>query len=142
MSDIATIELRSTQRSSYRRLNGEEAVIINALRAPGVNVVETMIRLRAAIDKLNETVLASRASTSALCMTSKYIASAIDLVQQNIWIGGMLAQRAALPAHRAATVIVFAAIPVSVIGTFVAIAGLGLSINVISLLACICRGDD
>ena len=31
------------------------------------------------------------------------------------------------------TIIVFAAIPVSVIGTFVAIAGFGLSINVISL---------
>ena len=31
------------------------------------------------------------------------------------------------------TIIVFAAIPVSVIGTFVAIVGFGLSINVISL---------
>ena len=65
LSDIATIELRSTQRSSYRRLNGEEAVIINALRAPGVNVVETMVRLRAAIDKLNETVLGIARSQSA-----------------------------------------------------------------------------
>ena len=136
LSDIATIELRSTQRSSYRRLNGEEAVIINALRAPGVNVVETMIRLRAAIDKLNETVLASRAlNLRVVYDETKYIASAIDLVQQNIWIGGMLALGVLLLFLRTAlpTVIVFAAIPVSVIGTFVAIAGLGLSINVISL---------
>ena len=50
LSDIATISLQSTQRSSYRRLNGEEAVIINALRAPGVNVVETMERLRDEIE--------------------------------------------------------------------------------------------
>ena len=66
---------------------------------------------------------------------TKYIASAIDLVQQNIWIGGMLALGVLLLFLRSAlpTVIVFAAIPVSVIGTFVAIAGLGLSINVISL---------
>ena len=136
LSDIATIELRSTQRSSYRRLNGEEAVIINALRAPGVNVVETMIRLRAAIDKLNETVLESRAlNLRVVYDETKYIASAIDLVQQNIWIGGMLALGVLLLFLRTAlpTVIVFAAIPVSVIGTFVAIAGLGLSINVISL---------
>jgi HAE1 family hydrophobic/amphiphilic exporter-1 len=66
---------------------------------------------------------------------TKYIESAIDLVQQNIWIGGLLALfilllflRSLLPAA-----IIFVAIPVSVIGTFVAIAGLGLSINVISL---------
>ena len=136
LSDIATIELRSTQRSSYRRLNGEEAVIINALRAPGVNVVETMVRLRAAIDRLNETVLASRnLNLRVVYDETKYIASAIDLVQQNIWIGGMLALGVLLLFLRSAlpTVIVFAAIPVSVIGTFVAIAGLGLSINVISL---------
>ena len=66
---------------------------------------------------------------------TKYISSAIDLVQKNIWIGGILAisilmlfLRNFLP-----TLIIFAAIPVSVIGTFVAISGLGLSINVISL---------
>ena len=136
LADIATIELKSTARSSYRRLNGEEAVIINALRAPGVNVVETMVRLRAAIDKLNETVLASRdLNLRVVYDETKYIASAIDLVQQNIFIGGILALGVLLLFLRSLlpTVIVFAAIPVSVIGTFVAIAGLGLSINVISL---------
>ena len=65
---------------------------------------------------------------------TKYIASAIDLVQQNIFVGGMLALGVLmLFCSILPTVIVFAAIPVSVIGTFVAIAGLGLSINVISL---------
>ena len=136
LSDIATISLQSTRRSSYRRLNGEEAVIINALRAPGVNVVETMERLRDEIDVLNETVLDARdLNLRVVYDETKYIASAIDLVQQNIFVGGLLALgvlmlflRSILP-----TVIVFAAIPVSVIGTFVAIAWLGLSINVISL---------
>ena len=136
LSDIATIRLQSTQRSSYRRLNGEEAVIINALRAPGVNVVETMERLRDEIDVLNETVLDARdLNLRVVYDETKYIASAIDLVQQNIFLGGLLALgvlmlflRSILP-----TIIVFAAIPVSVIGTFVAIAWLGLSINVISL---------
>ena len=136
LSDIATIRLQSTQRSSYRRLNGEEAVIINALRAPGVNVVETMERLRAEIDVLNESVLDARdLDLRVVYDETKYIASAIDLVQQNIFVGGLLALgvlmlflRSILP-----TIIVFAAIPVSVIGTFVAIAWLGLSINVISL---------
>ena len=60
LKDIATIELQSQPRSSYRRLNGENAVIINALRAQGTNVVETMERLRAAIDGLNNSVLDAR----------------------------------------------------------------------------------
>jgi len=136
LSDIATIKLQSASRSSYRRLNGEDAVIINALRAPGVNVVETMARLRTTIDDLNRSVLdAQGLNLRVVYDETQYIASAIDLVQQNIWIGGILALgvlmlflRSLLP-----TIIVFAAIPVSIIGTFVAIAGFGLSINVISL---------
>jgi HAE1 family hydrophobic/amphiphilic exporter-1 len=136
LRDIASIELQSQQRSSYRRLNGEDAVIINALRAQGSNVVDTMGRLRAAIDGLNDSVLNARGlQLNVVYDETKYISSAIDLVQQNIWIGGLLALsilmlflRSILP-----TIVVFAAIPVSVIGTFVAIAGLGLSINVISL---------
>ena len=136
LKDIATIELQSQQRSSYRRLNGENAVIINALRAQGTNVVETMGRLRAAIDTLNSSVLNARGlQLNVVYDETKYISSAIDLVQQNIWIGGLLALSILLLFLRSIlpTIVIFAAIPVSVIGTFVAIAGLGLSINVISL---------
>ena len=61
---------------------------------------------------------------------TKYIASAIDLVQQNIWIGGFLALSVLLLFFRnlMPTIIVFAAIPISVIGTFVAIAGFAASV--------------
>ncbi|MDA7599213.1 efflux RND transporter permease subunit [Alphaproteobacteria bacterium] len=136
LQDIAEIEMQVKQRSSFRRLNGEDAIIINGLRAQGSNVVATMARLKFEIDELNETVLANRGlDLRVVYDETGYISSAIDLVQQNIWIGGLLALcilllflRSILP-----TIIVFAAIPVSVIGTFVAIAGLGLSINVISL---------
>ncbi len=136
LSDIAEIELRIQQRSSFRRLNGEDAIIINALRAQGSNVVETMTKLRAEIDVLNNTVLDARGLTMRVVYDETgYISSAINLVKQNIWIGGTLAVGVLLLFLRSLlpTIIVFAAIPVSVIGTFVAIAGLGLSINVISL---------
>ena len=136
LSDIATIKLQVEESTSFRRLMGKDAIIINVLRAQGTNVVETMERLNNAVQSLNETVLASRGLDLYIVYDeTKYISSAIDLVQQNIWIGGLLALlilliflRSVLP-----TIIVFAAIPVSVVGTFVAIAGLGLSINVISL---------
>ena len=64
-----------------------------------------------------------------------YIGSAISLVRQNIFIGGLMALAILLAFMRSVipTIIIFCAIPVSVVGTFVAIAWLGLSINVISL---------
>jgi HAE1 family hydrophobic/amphiphilic exporter-1 len=64
-----------------------------------------------------------------------YIDSAIALVQQNIYVGGALAALILLLFLRSlsATLIVSIAIPVSVVGAFVAMAAMGRSINVISL---------
>ena len=64
-----------------------------------------------------------------------YINAAIKLVQQNIIIGGILAICILMLFLRSfgPTLIIMLAIPVSVIGTFVAISWLGLSVNVISL---------
>ena len=136
LSDVAEIELKIQKRSSFRRLNGEKAVILNVLREQGTNVVSTMSRLKKQINTLNKSNLNDRGlDLRVIFQETTYISSAIDLVKQNIWIGGCLAisililfLRSIIP-----TAIIFIAIPVSVIGTFVAIAGLGLSINVISL---------
>ena len=136
LEDVATIEFKVQQRTSFRRLNGKPAIILNAIRDQGSNVVATMVRLRAAAESLNESELNARGlHLQVVYDETKYIASAINLVQQNIWIGGILALSILLLFFRnlMPTIIVFAAIPVSVIGTFVAIAGFGLSINVISL---------
>jgi HAE1 family hydrophobic/amphiphilic exporter-1 len=111
-------------------------VTLSAIREQGSNVVATMLRLRSVVDELNRNELDARGlDLRVVYDETGYISSAIDLVQQNIWIGGVLALSILMLFLRniVPTVIVFAAIPVSVIGTFVAIAGLGLSINVISL---------
>ena len=136
LSDIATIEFDIERRASYRRLNGQDAIIINALREQGTNVVQTMNVMREKVDALNQTVLAQNdLKLNIVYDETGYISSAIDLVQQNIWVGGILALTILLLFLRSVlpTIAIFIAIPVSVIGTFVAIAGLGLSINVISL---------
>ena len=136
LSDIATIEFDIERRASYRRLNGQDAIIINALREQGTNVVQTMNVMREKVDALNQTVLAQNdLKLNIVYDETGYISSAIDLVQQNIWVGGILALTILLLFLRSIlpTIAIFIAIPVSVIGTFVAIAGLGLSINVISL---------
>ena len=136
LSDIADVQFDVERRASYRRLNGQDAVIINALREQGTNVVATMDVMRDKVDGLNQSVLSQNGlQLNIVYDETGYIASAIDLVQQNIWVGGILALTILLLFLRSflPTIAIFIAIPVSVIGTFVAIAALGLSINVISL---------
>ena len=136
LKDIADVQFDVERRASYRRLNGQDAVIINALREQGANVVATMDVMRDKVAGLNETILAqNELQLNIVYDETGYIASAIDLVQQNIWVGGILALSILLLFLRSflPTIAIFIAIPVSVIGTFVAIAALGLSINVISL---------
>lgn len=136
LSDIARLEVKPAIASSFRRLNGENAIIINLTREQGTNVVETMGRVKEKIADLNQNTLKQMGlKLRVIYDETVYISSAISLVQQNIFIGGALAvsilllfMRSVLP-----TLIVFCAIPISVIGTFVAISALGLSINVISL---------
>ncbi|XDZ65771.1 efflux RND transporter permease subunit [Alphaproteobacteria bacterium LSUCC0684] len=136
LSDIARIDIVGEKRTSFRRLNGDDAVIINIIREQGTNVVKTMELLKEVIGEINRDVLEDRGMRLKLVYDETvYISSAISLVQQNIFFGGFLALVILLLFLRSVmpTVVIFLAIPISVIGTFVAISGLGLSINVISL---------
>ncbi len=136
LSDVAEVEFAVEKRTSFRRLNGQDAIIINALREPGINVVSTMQALSNSVASLNKSILNPKGlQLNIIYDETAYIRSAIDLVQQNIWIGGILALCILLLFLHSLypTMVIFIAIPVSVVGTFVAISGFGLSINVISL---------
>lgn len=136
VGDIATVEFGYKQRSGQFRSLGMDAMSVNAVREAGANVIETMEGIRQAIDELNEFEMPD----AGLQLTQSYdetvyIESAIQLVQQNIFVGGTLAVIVLILFLRSwrATLVVALSIPVSVIGSFVAMAALGRSINVISL---------
>ena len=136
LSDVAGVELGYKTPDSFRRLNGKPAITFAVLREPASNVVTTLNALKAEVNALNQGVLAERGLDLRIVYDETvYIGSALDLVQNNIMIGGVLAIVVLLTFLRALapTAIVMIAIPVSIISTFVVIAGLGLSINVISL---------
>ena len=136
VGDVATVEFGYEEASSQRRFNGEPMIRINAIRESGANVIKTMDGLRLAIKDLNKHALADEKLKIELFYDETvYIESAISLVQQNIYIGGTLAALILLLFLRSirATLIISIAIPVSVIGAFVAMALLGRSLNVISL---------
>ena len=136
MGDIAEVSYGySEPRARIRRL-GKSAVVMNAKREAGANVIETMEGVRAAVAELNESVLPGEGLVmEQVYDETDYIVSAIDLVRQNIVVGGALAAIMLLLFLRSwrPTLIVSLAIPVSVVGSFVAMAMLGRSLNVVSL---------
>ncbi len=136
VGDIATIEYAYKDLQILFRFNGAEAISMRAMREPGANVITTMDGIREAVDELNAFDLPNAGlELVQVYDETTYINASIDLVTNNIWVGGVLAALVLLAFLRSprATLIISIAIPVSVIGSFVAMAALGRSINVISL---------
>ena len=136
VGDIAKVRLDYEVPTSNRRFNGEPMIRLNVVRDSGANVIKTMEGLRQAIGELNAGALRFEAVTLELFYDETlYIDSAIDLVEQNIFVGGALAALILILFLRSwrATVVVVLSIPISVIATFVAMALVGRSLNVISL---------
>ena len=136
VGDVAQVGFAYKEIDTILRFNGDPALSVGVIREAGANVIETMEGIREAVADLDATALPRAGLVMHLVYDeTDYINSSIDLVTQNIWIGGLLAAFILLIFLRSprATLIISIAIPVSVIGSFVAMAAMGRSINVISL---------
>ncbi len=136
VGDIAEVRFDYKEPQARIRYLGQPALALNAQRETGANVIEVMEGIRAAVAELNDgLVQRERLELTQVYDETIYIDSSIALVQQNIVVGGLLAAMVLMLFLRSwrATLVVAIAIPVSVIGSFVAMAGMGRSLNVISL---------
>ena len=136
VDDVARVDFAFKEPRARIRVLGESALASRAIRETGANVIEAMEGIRQAVAELNESILPPVGLTiEQVYDETVYIDSAIDLVTSNIYIGGTLAAIVLLLFLRSigATLIVSVAIPVSVVASFVAMAAMGRSINVISL---------
>jgi len=136
VGDIADVTMAYAKRQSFLRANGREAMGMAVTREVGANVIETMDELQATVRDLNAGPLPQVGlQIEQVYDETIYINSAIDLVTKNIWVGGLLAIAILMLFLRSgrATLVVALAIPVSVVASFVAMAMLGRSLNVVSL---------
>jgi len=134
--DIGRAELDYEEQQIVVRTLGEPAIVLNCLRASGANVLTVMNGVHAAIDELNQGILAEQGLRLVQVYDeTDYINSSIHLVVKNIFVGGFLAVTVLLLFLRSAraTLVVALAIPISIVGTFFLMTVLGLSINVVSL---------
>lgn len=136
VGDLAETRFGFKRATVSVRQNGHASIAVNCQRENDANVLEVMAGIKAATAELNAGVLQQEGLTlTQVYDETEYITSAIDLVQQNLVIGGSLAILILLLFLRSfsGTLIVGTAIPISVIGTFVVMFLAGRSLNVISL---------
>jgi len=136
VGDIAEVRFASKDPTARIRFNGQPAMAVNTVRENGANVIEVMREIKAAVKELNDAILPdNKLKLHQVYDETVYIDSSINLVQQNIFVGGFLAALMLMIFLRSggATLVVSLAIPVSIVGAFVAMAAMGRSINVISL---------
>lgn len=136
VSDVANVEFAYKENTAQLRFRGEPALAFNLIREQGANVISTMGEVKSVLLELEAgPITRENLVLEQVYDETIYIEGAIDLVVQNIWIGGVLAAFVLLIFLRSprGTFIITLAIPVSIVATFVAMAITGRTLNVISL---------
>ncbi len=140
--DLGTVEIGHQKVRGFVRSMGQPCIAMNCIRQTGANVVQIMRDLRARLKEVDHDILHKLGGDVGPDLRLRlvydettYIDSAIGLVTEALWIGGLLAGLVLLVFLRSwvATGIISLAIPISVIGTFLVMLALGRTLNVISL---------
>ncbi len=138
VGDLGAVVLTLEKQRSFVRAKGRSSLAIQIIRQTGSNVMSAMAQLRERIAYLNKDVLPQIQSGVRIEQAydeTIYIDDAIDLVRNNLFVGGTLAVLVLLSFLRTLrpTLVVTLAIPISVVGTFVVMTLMGRNLNVISL---------
>ncbi|MCJ8318801.1 MAG: efflux RND transporter permease subunit [Colwellia sp.] len=136
LRDIASIELGSSAYTLQSSLNGQPATILQVYMLPGSNALDVTKRVKA------EMAILAKAFPKGMNWVSFYDASefiklSIDEVKTTLFQALLLVILVVylFLQNWRTTLIPALAVPVSIIGTFAALAAFGLTINTISLLA-------
>lgn len=134
--DIASVSVAYQKPDHVVREMGRNSIAVNAIRETGANTLEAMQQLRESVQNLNDEILQRRGfKLFQVYDETDYIYSSINLVQKNLIIGSILAVTILFLFLRTAstTFVIGLAIPISIMGTFVALWALDRNVNVISL---------
>jgi len=136
LSDVAVVEMRPPEQVRYSHQNGNPALTLQVLRAPGANVLETLENVKRVVAELRDGPLAERGlGIEQSFDASVFIKRAVNLLIENLLVGALLALVCVWWFMRdtRATIIIATTIPVCLLATFCALHLGGRSINVISL---------
>jgi HAE1 family hydrophobic/amphiphilic exporter-1 len=136
IGDVAQIKRGYSKRESTVIHNGKGGMAVGIKPEPGTNILAMTERVEEVVKWLNAEKLGPQdISFEWVYDQRRYINAAIDLIKQNILIGGMLAVIVLLVFLRSirSTLVVATSIPISIIGTFIFMKTMGRNLNVVSL---------
>jgi len=136
VADVAEIKRGYSKRESTVIHNSKGGMAVGVKPEPGTNILAMTERVEDVVKWLNAEKLAPQnISLEWVYDQRRYINAAIDLIKQNILIGGMLAVIVLLIFLRSirSTLVVATSIPISIIGTFIFMKAMGRNLNVVSL---------
>lgn len=89
--DVAEVRMGFEKNTGFVRRYGDSSISLNVQRETSANVVDVMRMLRTEVDRLNRGVLAQNGLTlTQVYDETVYINSAVNLVRENIILGGAL----------------------------------------------------
>jgi len=136
LSDIAAVRFGYGKLTAEIIHNGREAIVSGIIAEPGSNILELTDRVEQVVNWLNSEKLKSEKIYLHWSYDQRpYIRGAIKLVQTNILIGGVLAILVLVIFLRSfsSTLVISAAIPISIVGSFIFLSSFGRTLNVVSL---------
>ncbi len=136
VADIAEVDFGYETPSTVAMFLGKDGIFLGVLPSSDANIVKLTNDVEEVVNQLNETTLKKEGLTMKWIYDQRpYIVGSVDLVQQNILVGGALAVFILILFLRAIspTAVVSIAIPISVIGTFIILSAMDRSLNTISL---------
>jgi hydrophobe/amphiphile efflux-1 (HAE1) family protein len=131
--DLGYVADSAETQTSLVRVNGQRAVILRVNKQPGANTVEVVDAVKAAVPKLLG--LPSGLNVNMTFDQSIYIRQSISSLWHESMQGAVLAFLVILIFLRSftSTVIIFIAIPLSILCTFISMFFLGQTINIFTL---------
>lgn len=133
LSDLGSIQDTYAERNTISRVNGNSSIGLSIQKQTDANTVQAANAVKAEVEKIKNEYDDLKIITAM--DQSDFIKKAIDSVQRNAVIGGLLAVLILFIFLRniRSTIVIGTAIPVSIIATFVLMYFADLNINIISL---------
>lgn len=132
LREVAEVRRVPTEREELTLVDDREAIELAVYREGDANIVAVAQSVRSALPYLP---LPPGHTVSVLSNRAEFIEAAVDEVRDNTVLGGALAVLVLLFFLRElrATLVIAAAIPISLLATFIPLASLEVSLNVMSL---------
>ena len=135
VGDVAVVQDGWTELDSYSRINGEDAVLISIRKQSGTNTVQVAERAKEALEKLREE--RPDLDLTVVQDQSLFVEESFNDAMRELLIGALMASVVVLIFFRnfRNTLVTIAGLPIIMLGTFGVMAAMGMTLNIVSLLA-------